>query len=58
MLNWFSASSSSDSVVITGASSGIGAACALALDKLGYRVFAGIRTPLTASVLSSRPVRA
>jgi NAD(P)-dependent dehydrogenase (short-subunit alcohol dehydrogenase family) len=33
----------STAVVITGASTGIGAACALALDKLGYRVFAGIR---------------
>jgi NAD(P)-dependent dehydrogenase (short-subunit alcohol dehydrogenase family) len=31
-------------VIITGASTGIGAACALALDKLGYRVFAGIRS--------------
>ena len=30
-------------IVITGASTGIGAACALALDKLGYRVFAGVR---------------
>lgn len=45
MPNWFSAASPSDSVVITGASTGIGAACALALDKLGYRVFAGIRNP-------------
>lgn len=45
MPNWFSASSLSDSVVITGASSGIGAACALALDTLGYRVFAGVRHP-------------
>ncbi len=43
--NWFSASSPSDSVVVTGASTGIGAACALALDQLGYRVFAGIRNP-------------
>ncbi len=32
-----------DAVVITGASSGIGEACALSLDKLGHRVFAGVR---------------
>ncbi|NEP48711.1 MAG: SDR family oxidoreductase [Moorea sp. SIO1G6] len=31
------------SVVITGASSGIGEACAIYLDKLGYQVFAGVR---------------
>lgn len=31
------------SVVITGASTGIGAACALYLDHCGYRVFAGVR---------------
>jgi NAD(P)-dependent dehydrogenase (short-subunit alcohol dehydrogenase family) len=30
-------------VVISGASSGIGKACALHLDRLGYRVFAGVR---------------
>lgn len=31
-------------VVITGASTGIGAACALHLDRLGFFVFAGVRT--------------
>jgi NAD(P)-dependent dehydrogenase (short-subunit alcohol dehydrogenase family) len=30
-------------VVITGASSGIGRTCALSLDALGFRVFAGVR---------------
>lgn len=30
-------------VVITGASTGIGAACALQLDRLGFAVFAGVR---------------
>jgi NAD(P)-dependent dehydrogenase (short-subunit alcohol dehydrogenase family) len=32
-------------VVITGASTGIGAACALHLDRLGFIVFAGVRKP-------------
>lgn len=32
-------------VVITGASTGIGAACALQLDRLGFAVFAGVRKP-------------
>ena len=31
------------SIVITGASTGIGFACALDLDRRGYRVFAGVR---------------
>ena len=30
-------------VVVTGASTGIGRACALLLDALGFRVFAGVR---------------
>lgn len=33
----------SKAVVITGASTGIGRACALYLDRLGFRVFAGVR---------------
>jgi len=33
----------SPSVVITGASTGLGAACALELDRRGFRVFAGVR---------------
>jgi NAD(P)-dependent dehydrogenase (short-subunit alcohol dehydrogenase family) len=33
----------SPAVVITGSSTGIGAACALELDRRGYRVFAGVR---------------
>jgi NAD(P)-dependent dehydrogenase (short-subunit alcohol dehydrogenase family) len=42
------------SVVITGASSGIGAACALHLDKLGLRVFAGVRRQADAEALKSK----
>jgi NAD(P)-dependent dehydrogenase (short-subunit alcohol dehydrogenase family) len=32
-------------VLVTGASTGIGRACALELHRLGYRVFAGVRKP-------------
>ena len=35
--------STQGSVLITGASSGIGRTCALMLDRSGYRVFAGVR---------------
>ena len=41
-------------VVITGASTGIGEACALHLDKLGYRVFAGIRKAADGESLRQR----
>jgi NAD(P)-dependent dehydrogenase (short-subunit alcohol dehydrogenase family) len=34
---------SSNTVIITGASTGIGAACALYLNRLGWQVFAGVR---------------
>jgi NAD(P)-dependent dehydrogenase (short-subunit alcohol dehydrogenase family) len=36
---------STATVIITGASSGIGEACALYLDKKGFTVFAGVRKP-------------
>jgi NAD(P)-dependent dehydrogenase (short-subunit alcohol dehydrogenase family) len=41
----------SSSVLITGASTGIGAACALALDQRGYRVFAGVRRAVDGETL-------
>lgn len=41
-------------MVITGASTGIGEACALELDRLGYRVFAGVRKAADAMRLSQR----
>jgi NAD(P)-dependent dehydrogenase (short-subunit alcohol dehydrogenase family) len=37
--------SSRGAVVVTGASTGIGNACALHLDSLGFQVFAGVRRP-------------
>ena len=41
----------SRAVVITGASTGIGAACALELDRRGFQVFAGVRTDAAAQRL-------
>jgi NAD(P)-dependent dehydrogenase (short-subunit alcohol dehydrogenase family) len=41
-------------VVITGASTGIGEACALHLDQMGYRVFAGIRKAVDGDSLRQR----
>lgn len=38
-------------VVITGASSGIGRACALRMDRAGWRVFAGVRSDAAADAL-------
>jgi NAD(P)-dependent dehydrogenase (short-subunit alcohol dehydrogenase family) len=38
-------------IVVTGASSGIGKACALQLDALGLRVFAGVRRELDGEAL-------
>ena len=42
------------SIVITGASSGIGEACALHFDKKGFRVFAGVRNPTDGDALRQR----
>jgi NAD(P)-dependent dehydrogenase (short-subunit alcohol dehydrogenase family) len=41
-------------VVITGASSGIGEACAIHLDRLGFTVFAGVRRDTDAEALRSK----
>jgi NAD(P)-dependent dehydrogenase (short-subunit alcohol dehydrogenase family) len=41
-------------VVITGASTGIGAACALHLDRLGFLVFAGVRKEQDGSLLQQQ----
>lgn len=42
------------SVVITGASTGIGEACALHLDRLGFTVFAGVRKIADGDALRSK----
>jgi len=41
------------SVLITGASTGIGRACALQMDRLGWRVFAGVRHEADAVALKA-----
>jgi len=41
-------------VVITGASTGIGAACAIRLDQLGFQVFAGVRKEADAQALQQK----
>ena len=41
------------SVLITGASTGIGRACAMRLDRAGWRVFAGVRKPEDAEALKA-----
>src|SRR4030042_4827143 len=40
-------------VLISGTSSGIGKACALYLDKVGYKVYAGVRKTLDAEELKT-----
>ena len=44
-------------VVVTGASSGIGLACALRLARAGWQVYGGVRTPEAASLLEDHRVR-
>ncbi len=41
-------------VVVTGASTGIGKACALHLDRLGFQVFAGVRKQADAEALQGQ----
>lgn len=43
------------SVLITGASTGLGRAAAIRLNELGFRVFAGVRTESSAAELSGLP---
>ena len=42
---------STGAVLVTGASSGMGKACALLLDQAGYTVFAGVRKERDAHML-------
>jgi len=43
---------SKKSILISGASTGIGKACALHLDKMGFKVYAGVRKPTDADNLN------
>lgn len=45
---------STPTVLITGTSTGIGAACALELDRLGWHVFAGVRREEDAKALQNK----
>lgn len=45
---------SAQHVLITGASSGIGAACALHLDQMGFAVYAGVRKTVDGETLLAR----
>jgi NAD(P)-dependent dehydrogenase (short-subunit alcohol dehydrogenase family) len=47
-------SDATKSVVITGASTGIGEACAMRLDKRGWRVFAGVRKEADGEALTAK----
>ncbi len=48
------ASEGTRTVVITGASTGIGEACALRMDRLGWRVFAGVRKEADGAALKAQ----
>ena len=43
-----------NTVVVTGASTGIGQSCALLLDQLGFSVFAGVRQEVDAQTLKQK----
>jgi NAD(P)-dependent dehydrogenase (short-subunit alcohol dehydrogenase family) len=46
-------SSAKGTILVTGASTGIGQACALRFARLGFRVFAGVRKPADAEALEA-----